>query len=171
MPVYEPDINDVTRIAQVHVRSWQAAYRGLIPAEILDNLRTEPRERWWRQQIATPGTEVVRVVRNSAGQVTGFTSFGPHRDPDLGNDTGELYTIYLLAEYWGQGFGRELLQAALTQLKEMGYRRVSLWVLHTNQRGMAFYQRAGFEPDGAEKTLEIAGTELLEVRLQRPLGE
>lgn len=34
---------DEMAVAAVHVRSWQVAYRGLVPAEYLDGLRPEER--------------------------------------------------------------------------------------------------------------------------------
>jgi hypothetical protein len=35
--------DDATPVAQVHVRAWQVAYRGLLPAAYLDTLRFEDR--------------------------------------------------------------------------------------------------------------------------------
>ena len=35
--------DDALEVARVHVRSWQAAYRGLLPDDYLDDLRAEER--------------------------------------------------------------------------------------------------------------------------------
>lgn len=39
--------NDAAAIAQVHVASWQAAYRGLLPEALLVSLSVERRQRHW----------------------------------------------------------------------------------------------------------------------------
>lgn len=40
---------DVGRIAEVHVRTWQVAYRGQVPDEYLDSLSIEDRHTAWLQ--------------------------------------------------------------------------------------------------------------------------
>jgi ribosomal protein S18 acetylase RimI-like enzyme len=47
------------------------------------------------------------------------------------------------------------------------YPGITLWVLKQNQAALAFYRRIGYESDGAEKTVEIGGAKLLEIRLRR----
>lgn len=44
---------DASAMARAHVRSWQAGYRGLLPADYLDALRPEDRARG----PATAGSE------------------------------------------------------------------------------------------------------------------
>jgi hypothetical protein len=43
---------DERGIAQVHVRTWQTAYKGQIPDEFLDGLSVQHRTEAWRQTIA-----------------------------------------------------------------------------------------------------------------------
>jgi len=38
-------------IAVVHVESWQAAYRGLMPQKVLDELSIEQRESGWHEYL------------------------------------------------------------------------------------------------------------------------
>jgi hypothetical protein len=44
--------DDALPVAGVHVRSWQAAYRGLLPDDYLDGLRAE--ERWYSRASPPP---------------------------------------------------------------------------------------------------------------------
>jgi hypothetical protein len=44
---------------------------------------------------------------------------------------------------------------------------VSLWVFRDNERGRAFYQRHGFEPDGLAQEIVIEGRAVTEVRYRR----
>ena len=44
-------VDDAPAIAGVHVRTWQAAYRGLMPQALLDSLTFERRRGWWKGQL------------------------------------------------------------------------------------------------------------------------
>jgi GNAT superfamily N-acetyltransferase len=174
---------DVTEIAMIHVRSWQAAYRGLMPQDHLDGLDPAARAVRWQQNLAaldwpasgvlvvTAAPETAAPETASAGhRIVGFAGYWPTRDDD--DDpavTGEVAAIYLHPDAWGQGLGRQLMTATLVNLAAAGYREATLWVLQDNTRARRFYSRAGWAADGAAKTDDLDGFPLLEVRYRRPL--
>jgi len=43
MQIRNAQPNDAFEVAMVHVTSWQVAYRGILPAEYLEELRVEDR--------------------------------------------------------------------------------------------------------------------------------
>jgi hypothetical protein len=45
---------DVPQIALIHVRSWQGAYRGLMPQEYLDGLQPDQRAGLWERALRQP---------------------------------------------------------------------------------------------------------------------
>jgi hypothetical protein len=47
MIVRDAELRDARGIAEVHVRSWQAAYAGIIPDEELARLSVDQREQFW----------------------------------------------------------------------------------------------------------------------------
>lgn len=61
------------------------------------------------------------------------------------------------------------MRLTLELLKKADWPVVTLWTLELNQRARRFYERAGFELDGARKQLTIAGVELWEVRYRKEL--
>jgi len=61
----------------------------------------------------------------------------------------ELKSLYLLERYHGKGFGRQLLDEAVSCARKLGCRRMFLDTLSTSHRAIALYLRAGFVP--AEK--------------------
>jgi GNAT superfamily N-acetyltransferase len=168
--------DDAAPIAAVHVRSWQAAYHGLLPQEYLDGLDPADRIARWRDTLLANGPErgagePLRrvVVAVDGGTIRGFAAFGPTRDP--GEDpqrTGEVYAIYLLPEAWGQGLGRVLMAATLSQLAS-AYAQATLWVLDSNERARQFYARSGWTEDGSAKLDGSRGFEIPEVRYRRSL--
>jgi len=142
---------DAPAIAEVHVRSWQGAYPGLIPQDYLDALRPEDRVGWWRDALATTPWPVVLVAEED-GAVIGFASVSPTRDADDDSSTvGELQTIYLHPDAFGRGKGASLLHAALEVLRTAGFTEATLWALETNTRARRFYERHGFVNDGVTK--------------------
>jgi ribosomal protein S18 acetylase RimI-like enzyme len=162
---------DELAVAEVHVRSWQDAYRELMPAEFLAGL--DPRDRAGRYAFeAGEGapTTVVAVGRAADGEdpsltnrevrpgsspstgepVIGFVTFGPSRDPDTVG-MGEIYALYVDPGRYEGGVGRMLMAHARRRLKEQGLDAAVLWVLIGNERAASFYEREGWVADGATR--------------------
>lgn len=128
--------------AYVHFSCWQDAYRGMVDENYLAALTLEKCEELaykWRDNI---------LVAKEGEKVVGFAGYGKSGELP---DCGEVYALYVLAEYRGKGVGSRLLDAALLCLR--AYPKKCLWVLKENKKAIAFYQSKGFEPDGAEKYL------------------
>lgn len=158
---------DAAGIGLVHVRSWQAAYRGHFPQDFLDNLDPVQRGEGWRRQLDLGlGPDQVLLVSEIATKVVGFVNAGPCRDEDA-DGRGEIYALYVLPELWGRGLGRELMAAALDALAGLGFEEVTLWVLEGNHRARRFYEAGGWSVDGATKTDNRPGFPVPEVRYRR----
>lgn len=65
--------DDAAAIAGVHVRSWQVAYRGVVPDVILDGLSVEQRRTTWRQLLVDDHGSLT-LVADRGGEVAGFCS-------------------------------------------------------------------------------------------------
>ena len=145
---------DAPAIAEVHVRAWRVAYRGLLPDELLDALSVEERARNWSGLIGT-GTGLTFVA--CTPEVSGFASL-------IGR---EIAALYVEPDRWRQGIGSALLREALTAAGEGA---VTVWSLADNAPALRFYERFGFEPDGGERRDPIgppgARAEPLQIRLR-----
>jgi L-amino acid N-acyltransferase YncA len=160
---------DADGVAAVHVRSWQAAYRGHLPDNVLDGFSVDRRARFWRSFIGAgrSGEHVYVVVEQ--GTVCGFAHAGACRDSAAPARTGEISSIYLAPEVWGTGLGRALMRTCVDRLVEDGHREAVLWVLVTNDRARRFYEAAGWACDNTCKTEEMSGTTVTETRYRRSL--
>lgn len=161
--------DDARAIAGIHVRSWQVAYRGIVPESFLQSLSVDQRERFWRESLEGGGPRT--SVFEEHGHVVGWISVGATRDAGERPSTRELWAIYVDPMHWRRGVGQRLWGDAERQLTGAGVTEVTLWVLRDNIPALAFYRSNGFVADAdVEKTVVIGGTELVEVRLRRKLS-
>jgi len=153
---------DAAAIAGVHVASFQAAHRGLVP---LDHVTVERREAAWRWILASAPGEGFALVAERDRHLVGFCHVAtPSRDADAAPTTAELTSIYVAPEHWRGGTGAALLDAAISQLVAAGWHELTLWVLAANDRARSFYRAFGLGRDGTQKTHEPSGQR--EVRLR-----
>lgn len=154
-------LEDAEEVERLRVAGWQAAYRGILPDDYLNQLRVDGerrRRRMIEQATAEQPSIVVESVAVQAGAIVGWVAAGRCRDvdrPDPGQ--GEVYAIYVLPEWWGRGAGRLLMAHAVRALAGAGYPDITLWVLEANQQARRFYTVAGFRPDGARQLLDLGG--------------
>ena len=154
-------------VAGVHVRSWQVAYRGLLPDEYLDGLRPEDRAKHYVFGL-TDRTQPGTIVAVDKGAICGFATTAPTRDVDV-QGYGELCALYVDPLCWGRGVGQALMAAARQRLTLAGFADAVLWVLVGNDRATRFYRADGWAPDGSRRLDEVWGTAVDEVRYRRSL--
>lgn len=160
-------VDDATGIAEVQVASWRSAYRGLLPQQLLDGLDVGRRAAHWRRNIEDP-TSTVHVAADPAGHVGGFIAVGHSQDEDQAGAVGALFAVYLLPQLWSRGIGGRLHAAGVAALAAR-FEEATLWVLDSNARARTFYERHGWQLDGAVKRETIEGTDMDVVRYRRPL--
>ena len=184
---------DAAQIAAVRRDSWFGAYEGIIAHAIIDRVtaldggvrvRQSFRTRPWQRMIAAVSghPRQAAAAGEPAPAIVGFASFGPERDvlgtpwPHALSPAGaegraaELYALYVHPAWWSTGTGRALMDQVLARVSAAGYRGIALWVLQDNARARRFYERAGFEPDGASHVLDDLGG-VVEIRYRRLLDQ
>jgi GNAT superfamily N-acetyltransferase len=162
----EPE--DALAVARVHVRSWQAAYRTLLPDDYLDQLRPEDRAQSY-DFASTDPQKPKTIVAVDHGSIQGFATTMPARDPDL-TGHGELCALYVDPLRWGQGIGVTLVSAARAHLLDSEFRSAALWILAGNVRAERFYRIDGWTTDGQHRTDTMWGITVNELRYRRSLN-
>ena len=161
-------LRDAKAIAEVHATAARAAYEGVIPDDQLSALAPSSREAKWRQAIefAEPQLQVAQAD----GQVIGFVGYDRSRDPKTPATTGEIWSIYVKPEHWGQGVGVALWDAAREGLEEEGCTHVTIWVPLRNERALRFHELAGFKREmKTARTVPLGSVRIEEIRLARPV--
>ncbi|MDQ0112338.1 GNAT family N-acetyltransferase [Paenibacillus harenae] len=162
MLIREATIDDAAAIAQVHVDSWRTAYNGIISADYLAKLDVGARAANWTRFFEQPDrNSIVYAAVNDDGSLVGFVSGGATRNPEYAYEA-ELYAIYLLSGYQGQGIGSRLVSEMANYFRRNGYRSFLLWVLEQNS-AVGFYKRLGGQvfdrkelAIGEDKLVELA---------------
>lgn len=158
---------DAKAIADIHVATWQAAYKDLMPEEYLSKISIEKRLAYWREAIEF--SEPQLLVATDGDEIVGFVGFDRSRDAGTKSSVGEIWAMYVAPAHWGKGAGLALWDGAREGLKEEGCTQVTLWVLLRNERALRFYeQAAGFKREMPSlKTVAFGSAKLEEIRLKR----
>ncbi len=144
-------------VSCIYEESWKAAYKDIIPADYLESI---PKGHW-AANIDRSGTGTLLVLEE--GQIIGTSSYCKARRAEM-EGFGEIVSLYLLPEYIGRGFGRSLMEAAVEELKALGFSDIYLWVLEENGRARRFYEKFGFQFSGIVIEDEIGGRKVREVQ-------
>jgi GNAT superfamily N-acetyltransferase len=165
-------IGDAPALARVRLETWRTSYRGLIPEAAIAGMDIDEETARWDERLRSPQPGIflfVAEVSPTSGPgltaaiptAAGFCGGGADReaDPDY---SGELYAIYVLQAYQGQGVGRTLVRAAVEALRQHGHQSMLIWVLRDNQPARRFYEALGGKAV-RERSIEIGGAPLPEV--------
>jgi GNAT superfamily N-acetyltransferase len=161
MIIRPAQLEDAAGIAKVRIDTWRTTYRDIVPAEFLDNMSYEEDTQLRAAHLSTPESKTFTyVAENDEGQIVGFVAGGPERNNDP-IYKGELYAIYILQSYHGQGIGRQLTNVLVERLLQVGIDSMILWVFADNP-ARRFYEALGGKMI-KESQFEIAGVTRCEV--------
>ena len=155
---------DAGLISHIYSSSWRKSYRGLISADYLERL---PDEYWvpsMRSWLDSGRLEALLIYEDK--QPIGCACYGRGRDEDHG-DWGEIVSIYLLPEWMGKGYGKQLFEETMRRLQTQGFTRFYLWMIRGNDRAAGFYARHGFKVTGDTVEYHIGGQAITDVRYVR----
>ena len=147
--------DDMKGKSYVHYKAWHEAYSGIVDEAYLDVVTLEKCE-----EITENWPDNVLVAKDG-DRVVGFCGYGPYRDNTM-PDCGEVYSLYILADYYDKGVGFALMNTVAERLS--AYKTIALWVLKDNDRAIRFYERYGFRFDGTEQEIML-GTSKTECRM------
>lgn len=155
MEIRKAVLADAKGIAKVHIDSWRTTYTKIVPDEYLNKLSYESREQLWQDNIPNGG---VYVAETTNGEIVGFSSGGKERTGNYPEYAGELYAIYILKEYQGNGLGKSLVKPIIAELQQQNISTMLVLVLEDNSCRF-FYEALGgkkidtFQVDFADEKL------------------
>jgi ribosomal protein S18 acetylase RimI-like enzyme len=133
---------DIRPVIALHERCWRISYAGIADADAKFARGVEEWERLWLELL-----DRTRVAELD-GAVAGFVVFGPSRDADAAQGSGEIHALYVDPDAQGTGLGSTLVAHARAELAAAGFEHVTLWTFQHNPASRGFYERLGFVWDG-----------------------
>lgn len=161
MPIKVGTVKDIEGLAKVHYESWITTYSGIFSEETFKNRTFEKVLKNWRPRLTNLAPDYrCFLAETDEGEVFAFAECGKERTREYGIDS-ELYTIYILDNYQGNGVGKALFNRVEEFLKERNLQSLMVWVLKDNHSARRFYEKLGGEliaeqPLGDSGILEVA---------------
>ena len=153
---------DAPDMAEVGMRSWEAAYRDILPVDyIREKNATRPEQ--FKQSITDENDNSYVIIKD--GKTVGIMKIAPSSDEDLNDDFYELHYIYLHPDYFRLGIGTRAMEFAFDKARENGKKFIVLWVFTENVNSVKFYEKCGFKADGKTKT-QSRGREIEIMRMK-----
>lgn len=152
---------DAQAVGRIHVESWNVAYRGIMPDDVIAKTDLAYRTQFWAERIADREWPVFLLEED--GQPVAFCQMIPSRDSDDdGTSVGHVTSLHVLPHLRGRGYGRVLMDHVLSEFRRRGFTAVTLWVIEENRDARRFYEKYGFHLDGG--TRKYSKTNVPEVR-------
>ena len=160
----KPD--DALDMAEVHMRSWEAAYKDIIPMEYIKEINATRSVKFKR--IITDENTTQYVIQNGDKTVGIMCVVDTPQDDDADENVCELEGIYLHPDYYRQGIGTKAMEYVFDIARNWGKPIMTLWVFAENTNTIQFYEKCGFTADGKTKTYHF-GKMIGAIRMRRSL--
>jgi len=155
---------DARTLATIHVEGWLAAYRDIVPPELLASRSIDARERDFIELLSGNHEGHHVWVSERDGESVGFAYTRPGLEADI-ERSGELKLFYVNPLLRGSGVGLPLFEHAIGALRARGLQPY-LYTLRDNAAARTWYEKRGWRHDGATTPWSDRGEypELVEVR-------
>ncbi len=151
MTIRRAGSGDAETVGRIHVESWNVAYRGIMPDDVIARTDLAYRTALWAERIADPEWPVYLIEAH--GQGVAFCQMIPTKDSDDdATRVGHITSLHVLPDLRGHGYGRALMDHVLEEFRRRGFAEVTLWVLEENWNARRFYEKSGFRLDGGSRT-------------------
>ena len=146
---------DCEGVAHVVTVAWNETYKGIVPDYFLEELKNNEHGRAERAHERFDKENRYQFVLEIDNEIVGFVNFGISEDEQFEN-CGEIFALYIIKKYKGNGFGKKLVEEAIKELKELGCDKMIIACLKGNPSN-EFYKHIGgkYIKDGLYKRLNL----------------
>lgn len=138
------DKSDYPEISQVGIICWRDAYKEIFPKKFLAELSIESRTNS-RESFFDSDNKVTFILKKE-NTIIGFCDVGESRIKEFAE--GEIYSLYVLPEFKGRGFGKKLIKHAIDWLEKRKMTPFIVTTLEKNINAQKFYEKLGFKAIG-----------------------
>lgn len=136
------EVSDANTLAFIQTESWKDAFNKILSKEDLAKYT----------DINRVISMYTKLLNENIGNGFVLTiDKNPHciaywdktRDEEM-EGYSEIICIHSLYDNWGKGYGTEMMNHILSDIKNSGFSKVMLWVFKENHRARKFYEKHGF---------------------------
>lgn len=129
---------DIKDMAILYTDSWKRTYFGILSNEYLNSLSYEKNQKKWLDYIKSDKNGIFGYFINE--KLVGFCAFTPEQDIE---NCIYLDSLHISKEYQGQGIGTALIKNLAKNVKEKGYKKISICILNGNKMAKKLYIKLG----------------------------
>jgi RimJ/RimL family protein N-acetyltransferase len=158
LTIREADPSDAAQIAQVNLESWMSTYRGILDEAYLQSRSLDDQVQIWNSTLTQFNPSENRFVAVAGNHVVGYCGGG--RNPDTRSPfQSEMFGIYILKQYQGQGLGKQLTHVMARWLQKQGSQSMLVWVMDKNPY-RSFLEKIGGELLDQTRDVDYGGKKL-----------
>lgn len=156
--------SDATMLADILCCAWHTAFSDILTKETLTkNINIQNRTTMFKKILTDDNFHTLIAFWDEVP--CGLCSYAKSRDNDF-EGVGEIIAIHLKPEFWGKGISKPILNAAIAELRHLGYAKITLWTFEANARARKFYEKNGFAFDGTLKDSGLDNAKEIRYRLE-----
>ncbi|MGA1146702.1 MAG: GNAT family N-acetyltransferase [Candidatus Nanopelagicales bacterium] len=149
---------DASAVAAIQSECWSHDFDW--PTQVLTEFgHHDPEMQWARAVIAPPGPGHRLIVATQGSMVVGFAALAPSGDADAQARDIEIVVWEVRPEFRRRGHGSRLLAAVADHARSIGADTLTIWIATADDPRRNLLREAGFDADGAHRTLQMDNDE------------
>lgn len=135
-------VDDANTLAFIQTESWKSAFNRILSKEDLDRYTDVNRAITLYSKLLNEniGNGFILTIDEN----THCIAYWDKTRNDEMEGYSEIICIHSLCDNWGKGYGTEMMNHILSDIKNSGFNKVMLWVFKENHRARKFYEKHGF---------------------------
>ena len=135
-------VDDANTLAFIQTESWKSAFNRILSKEDLDRYTDVNRAITLYSKLLNEniGNGFILTIDENPHCI----AYWDKTRNDEMEGYSEIICIHSLCDNWGKGYGTEMMNHILSDIKNSGFNKVMLWVFKENHRARKFYEKHGF---------------------------
>ena len=170
-PIRKAGLEDAKRLAELAEETFRDTFSTVNAPEDMElHCRTSYNQAIQAREIDDPHR--VTLLCEQGGELVGFAQLRWGKAPDcvVAAAPGEIQRLYVARGFHGRGVAHDLMNAALSEMKNRRSDVVWLGVWERNPRAIAFYRKFGFVDVGAH-VFPLGNDPQRDIVMARPLAD
>ena len=135
-------VDHANTLAFIQTESWKSAFNRILSKEDLDRYTDVNRAITLYSKLLNEniGNGFILTIDENPHCI----AYWDKTRNDEMEGYSEIICIHSLCDNWGKGYGTEMINHILSDIKNSGFNKVMLWVFKENHRARKFYEKHGF---------------------------